>query len=844
MDLARACRAWRGCTSDSPRVVRTIVLLAAVWCLHPVAAETPLHDRIDQAMSELHPGPEVALCSDGEFLRRVYLDLLGRIPTAKEAREFIDDADPDKRAQVVDLLLDHPEHDRQMAEAFDVMLMERRPDKYVKKDEWKTYLTRSLREDKPLNQLAAEILGADGTAESGRGPAKFFLEREGEPNLLTREVGRMFFGMDLQCAQCHDHPTVYDYYQSDYYGLFAFVNRSYLFQPDKKKPAVLAEKAEGDAKYKSVFTDEEGSTLPRLPGELEIHEPTFAKDDAYKVKPDPKKKDVRPIPKYSRLAQLALRATNGSNRAFNRNLANRLWAYMMGRGLVHPVDQHHSANPPAHPALLEMLADELPKNGFDLNAMLRGLALSRTYQRSLDLPIDLSPSIAAARTQTQTWNGRLQSTRQSIKEIESSIAAVEQTYQQATQNAAKQVELEKNARAKLVEETKSKEEATAKFDQHAKELADLRSAAKFLSEAVAQASKAADLVEDPKLDESIKQLDARRVAAATLVSSKAEQSAALTTAKTDAIEKWNSAKRSVDQVVAKADEIQKTIRQASSDLVSQREQLRFQQNSETHARAQIDRFKVVVAYGDALEEQSALVNQIQKNEGRLKELETLVVQRKPERNRLEKELPVARSAQQAAAKQADSLRKERDRTRVAADLVSVSLEKASEAAALIAEDDQLQQTVASLQTNSRSFVEKLAGQEKQLADSTKTAKGLEAKARALAEQFKRVAGELESAEREQADLKTSLDVRPRPVGGGWQDRAGQSRQADRRVVQAVFDRAFAAAFAGAVGAEHDEHDRLSGSASPKHRSKHREKETLEAGREKRSEKGRRSSGRD
>ena len=365
----------------------------------PASSPVPLHVRIDQSTADAHIGPVVPAAHDAEFLRRIYLDLTGMIPSSAEARAFLADQSPDKRTKLVDRLLGSPAYARHIAAAFDLMLMERRGDKHVKSPEWKQYLQTSFVANKPYNQLAAEILGSDGADPKLRAPAKFFLDRDIEPNLTTREIGRMFFGVDLECAQCHDHPTIDDYLQSDYYGLYAFVSRTYVFQPDKKKPAVLAEKAEGDVKFKSVFTGFEGVTRPRLLGGIEIEEPSFKKGEDYQVKADPKKKNIRPIPKYSRRAQLAIRATNGSNPAFNRNISNRLWAHMMGRGLVHPVDLHSAGNPPANPQLMQTLADEFVAMKFDVKAFIRELALSQTYQRSFEMPANLSEHVAIARKQ-------------------------------------------------------------------------------------------------------------------------------------------------------------------------------------------------------------------------------------------------------------------------------------------------------------------------------------------------------------------------------------------------------------------------------------------------------------
>ncbi|MCH9058124.1 MAG: DUF1553 domain-containing protein, partial [Planctomycetes bacterium] len=204
-----------------------------------------------------------------------------------------------------------------------------------------------------------------------------------------------------------------------------YTDPSVYFKPAKKKPAVLAEKAEGDVKFKSVFTGDEGKTRPRLPGGQEIDEPTFKKGEEYQVKPDPKKKNIRPIPKYSRRAQLAKLATDGTNRAFNRNIANRLWAHMMGRGLVHPVDLHHAANPPAHPELLELLGDEFVAMKFDVKAFLRVLALTKTYQRSFRMPQSLDEHVAKARQQLPGLQAELKQRKAVVPPVQQAATKIQ-----------------------------------------------------------------------------------------------------------------------------------------------------------------------------------------------------------------------------------------------------------------------------------------------------------------------------------------------------------------------------------------------------------------------------------
>ncbi|MDB5352055.1 MAG: hypothetical protein JWN86_3302 [Planctomycetota bacterium] len=373
---------------DQHRAAWLLCVIAALFAGRSAAADTPLHERIDRAIEAGRDGRLAAPATDGEFVRRVHLDLTGMIPTATEARAFLDDPSPYKREKLIDRLLDSPEFARRMQVVFDVMLMERRPATHVPATEWEGFLLDAFSENRPLDQVAREILSADGADPAHRGPARFALDREGDPNLMTRDVGRLFLGRDMQCAQCHDHVLYDDYKQAHYYGLFAFFNRSYLVQ-DAKGIATLGEKAEGDVTFKSVFKKKiTNTTGPRVLYAEPVAEPAVAKGQEYWVAPAEK---VRAVPRYSRRAQLAKSVVSAKVPEFNRNLANRLWAIMMGRGIVHPLDLHTAENPPSHPELLEMLARELAAMGFDGRKFLRELALTRTYARSSEPPPGLSP---------------------------------------------------------------------------------------------------------------------------------------------------------------------------------------------------------------------------------------------------------------------------------------------------------------------------------------------------------------------------------------------------------------------------------------------------------------------
>lgn len=364
-----------------------IVTLGLMAAGQALAAEQSLHERIDRAIEAGREGRLAPPADDGEFLRRMSLDLTGMIPTADEARAFFEDTNPNKREALIDRTLGSLEFARRMQVVFDVMLMERRPAANVPAADWEGFLLDAFAENRPLDEVVREILSADGSDPKHRGPSRFFLDRGGDPNLLTRDVGRMFLGRDMQCAQCHDHVLYDDYKQADYYGLFAFFNRTYLVQ-DAAGVAALGEKADGDVTFKSVFKKKiTHATGPHILGAAALAEPAVTKGDEYWAAPGDK---TRAIPRYSRRSQLAKALASKDVPEFNRNLANRLWAVVMGRGIVHPLDLHTAENPPTHPELLDMLANEFAAMGYDTRRFVRELVLTRTYARSSMAPPGLS----------------------------------------------------------------------------------------------------------------------------------------------------------------------------------------------------------------------------------------------------------------------------------------------------------------------------------------------------------------------------------------------------------------------------------------------------------------------
>jgi hypothetical protein len=344
---------------------------------------TPLSSRIDQLIAAAADGLLAPQSTDAEFCRRVYLDLAGRIPSLEETRAFLADSDAEKRTNLIDRLLASEDHVRRFSQVLHVMLMERLGDHA----EWQKFLRESVQANKPWDKLVRELLNPNADDEATRGGALWYtkrLENYGQNPVdipaLVRDVGRHFLGIDVQCAQCHDHLFVDEYKQDFYHGLFAFVGNTSIRQ-DVKFPAVGLKPLEKKVEFMSVFVQKPLAVGPKLPGGTEIEVPTFAKGEEFEQPPD-KKTRFPGTPKFNTLKLLSEQLPQADNRLFTRNIANRLWWLMLGRGLVEPLDLAHADNPPSHPELLDLLASELAAHQFDMRWLIREIAMSQTYQRS------------------------------------------------------------------------------------------------------------------------------------------------------------------------------------------------------------------------------------------------------------------------------------------------------------------------------------------------------------------------------------------------------------------------------------------------------------------------------
>lgn len=327
---------------------------------------------------KITPAPQA---NDANLIRRMTLDLAGRLPTVNEAQSYVAATEPDKRVSAVDRLLGSPDFAYHQRNELDTLLMEKTYD-----GPWRDYLLKACQENRPWDQLFKEMMLTSETDEEKKAALKFIKSRARDIDDLTNDTSRIFFGVSINCAKCHDHPLVLDWHQDHYFGLYSFFQRTYLNKRDQ-----LAERSEGQVKFKTTEGVDKQARFMFLTGSV-IDEPPapMLTDDEKKAlekqrkEDDDKKEGPPPAPPAfsprARLVEMALKAEE--NRFFSRAIVNRIWARLMGRGLVMPLDQMHSENPASHPELLDWLTRDLVTHGYDLKRLLRGIVLSQAYSRS------------------------------------------------------------------------------------------------------------------------------------------------------------------------------------------------------------------------------------------------------------------------------------------------------------------------------------------------------------------------------------------------------------------------------------------------------------------------------
>ncbi len=356
-------------------------------------------------LAQLGVAPAPA-ADDDEWLRRVYLDLIGRIPTPAERDRFRSEPVDDRRGSLVDRLLAGPEYPRYWRDNLNALLMGRSA---AAPADWSRRLETWLAQDTGWDAIARELLLAraqpDSTKPEDRVALRFLDSRlaEGETGLdtVTRDVSRIFFGVDVQCARCHAHPDVAQWQQEVYWGIAAFFGRTYRIQVAKS--FYIAERAMGEVQYFG-WDQERRTAVPAFLTGARPNEPKsgavlaagvvpkaeMESAELFDVPPETAKEKTRvPRPRYSRREEF-VRLAVGPNPFFRRAIVNRVWSMVMGRGLVEPVDQMHAGNPASHPELLEQLGAAFMDDGFRLKSLLRRILKSRAYGLSSRLPGEAS----------------------------------------------------------------------------------------------------------------------------------------------------------------------------------------------------------------------------------------------------------------------------------------------------------------------------------------------------------------------------------------------------------------------------------------------------------------------
>ncbi len=326
---------------------------------------------------DLNPAPQA---DDVTLVRRLYLDVLGRIPTPTETQAYLDDATGDKQHRLIDALLGHDEFPLYWRGVWNGWLNGYTAERPFGMDGFLSYLETSLREDRGWDRIATELLLPDVNDDVGRGAA-FFLasrvangDRNAQIDSMTTAVASAFFGVQLQCAKCHDHPLVDAWKQQHYYGLAAFLGRTY--QARFKDAPIVSERPEGDVKYLTTKHEERVAELMFLDGRL-IAEPKLGKDAVEKGQ-----NGLPDTPKFSRRQALVETAIRPDSHFFKRALVNRVWKQLLGVGLVEPVDQMHEANPATHPEVLDLLANDFAAQGFRVRRLMSHILHSDSYLRS------------------------------------------------------------------------------------------------------------------------------------------------------------------------------------------------------------------------------------------------------------------------------------------------------------------------------------------------------------------------------------------------------------------------------------------------------------------------------
>ncbi len=325
----------------------------------PVESLPPVKNFIDQHVFAnlkqigIPPSP---ICDDSTFLRRVSLDIGGRLPTMEETKAFLADKAPDKRDRAIEALINSPDYADYFANKWTALLKNQRTEAadITANFAFHAWMRDNLLANTPYDQLVRQILASTGTIVSN--PPVAWYKRVKEPTTQVEDVAQLFLGVRMQCAQCHHHPFE-RWTQAEYYHMAAF------FSQIGRKPTAIAGEDLIFHKRGTAQTEHRKTRVMLKPAGLGEPPLDIAPDD------DP------------RLA-LADWMAQKKNPFFAKALVNRYWKHFFKRGLIEPEDDLRDTNPPTNPELLDALAKHFTDNNFDLKSLVRVIAQSHTYQLS------------------------------------------------------------------------------------------------------------------------------------------------------------------------------------------------------------------------------------------------------------------------------------------------------------------------------------------------------------------------------------------------------------------------------------------------------------------------------
>jgi hypothetical protein len=321
-----------------------------------------IDERIEARLLQEKITPAAAV-DDAEFLRRVSLDLIGRIPRVSEVRAFLADRATDKRQRLVEERLDSAEFVRHSANVWRACLLSQAnaQDLPYLTPRLEAWLHREFRDQIPFDELAREILtspllaGGEAADTAGATPFAFYQANELKPENLAAATSRVFLGVNLDCAQCHNHPFA-PWTREQFWEFASFFAGVERLRPDNGLAA-------GPERL-------DRRTL-KIPGTEKLVSARFldGREPVWSVASRPR-------------TTLAEWLTSGENPYFARAIANRTWANFFGRGLAEPLDSLGGRTPPNHPELLDELGQALIEHDFDLKVLMRAIVSSRAYQRT------------------------------------------------------------------------------------------------------------------------------------------------------------------------------------------------------------------------------------------------------------------------------------------------------------------------------------------------------------------------------------------------------------------------------------------------------------------------------